>query len=62
MLHDDTQSDKVKAFLKDLVAVEARHGLSLSHEDEHGSFEVETFDKCNIEWLLDARDNTIDKS
>jgi len=51
----------IDSFLADIVEVCKQHGLSLSHEDHHGAFEVEEFDEGNIEWLLEANDATQSK-
>lgn len=48
----------VDAFLAELVEVCRKHGFSLGHEDNHGAFLVEKFDVGNLEWLLDALDET----
>jgi hypothetical protein len=50
---------KIAAFIEDVVAVEKKHGLSLSHEDGHGAFMVEEHSEGNEEWLKAARDNRI---
>ena len=42
------------AFLEDLADVCKKHGLSISHEDEHGAFLVTEFDKSALEWLCSA--------
>lgn len=46
---------RIDAFLAEIVEVCRKHGLSLSHEDRHGCFEVERLDDDFIEWLNDAR-------
>jgi len=46
---------KVKQFLDDIVAVCHKHGLSLSHEDSHGSFLVVPLNELYIEWLREAQ-------
>jgi hypothetical protein len=42
---------QVDEFLEDIVKVYKKHGLSLAHEDGHGSFIVEPYSEKNIEWL-----------
>jgi len=54
----DMENEKVDAFLLEVIEVCKKHGLSISHEDNHGSFEVGLFDQANIEWLMDASDRT----
>ena len=45
---------KVDAFIAEIAEVCRRHGLSISHEDGHGSFVIEPFDEYNVEWLSEA--------
>lgn len=49
-----TTPPKMESFLKDIVAVYKKYGLSLSHEDCHGAFIVEEFDEHNVKWLYEA--------
>ncbi len=46
---------KIDNFLKDIVEVCKRHGLSISHEDGHGSFLVEKYADGLTMWLLNAQ-------
>lgn len=46
-----TKRDKAEKFIDDIIEVCKKHGLSLSHEDSHGAFEIEPYDERNIEWL-----------
>jgi hypothetical protein len=48
----------VQAFLNEIAEVCKRHGMSISHEDQHGSFIIKPFDQYNIDWLNDATDRT----
>ncbi len=43
-------------FFNDIDEVCKKHGLSISHDDgyAHGSFEIEEYNKRNIEWLREA--------
>lgn len=52
-----SRSDKVRAFLDEVLEASKRHGLSISHEDGHGSFIVEQFKQDNIDWLNDAAES-----
>lgn len=53
------RSAAADAFLADVVELERRHGLALSHEDTHGGFVVAELDpEFHIPWLLDAVDET----
>ncbi len=53
-----TGKPEVDAFLADIVEVYRKHGLSLSHEDSQGGFEVEPLSEYNIRWLSQAHDRT----
>lgn len=46
----------VDAFLAEIVEVCRKHKLSISHEDQHGNFEIEEFYEQNVRWLLKAND------
>jgi hypothetical protein len=48
----------VDAFIEEVLAVCARHGFSLSHEDGHGAFEVVAHDEDYADWLRNAHDAT----
>lgn len=48
-----TEEQKV-AFLDDVEAVCRKHGISISHEDGHGSFTVIPFDHVEMVWLKNA--------
>lgn len=45
---------KIDAFIDEITAVCKKHGLSISHEDHHGSFVIESYDDDNIQWLDNA--------
>ena len=44
----------VDAFLNEVLEVCRKHGMSISHEDEHGSFLVKDFDEAYALWLMRA--------
>jgi hypothetical protein len=46
--------EKIKAFFNDIADVYVKHGFSLGHEDNHGSFEVHPIKAGNIRWLYNA--------
>lgn len=48
------ESAKVDAFLAEVADVCKRHGMSIGHEDRHGSFEVGVFNEDDKKWLLAA--------
>lgn len=41
-------------FLSEIEEVCKKHGLSISHEDYHGSFQVMEYDEKYISWLKRA--------
>jgi len=56
--NEKIKKEKIDTFLKEIETVCKKHNLSISHEDGHGAFQVEKFDKDNIEWLMNARNIT----
>lgn len=52
------QTPRVRAFLEAVVKLSREHGLSISHEDGHGSFLVIEHDPYNDEWMSEASDDT----
>jgi hypothetical protein len=44
-------------FLNEIRQVCKKHGLSISHEDKEGAFEIENFSQDNIDWLMNANMN-----
>jgi hypothetical protein len=51
-------SKRADAYIAEILAVSAKHGLSMSHEDEHGSFEIVRHNERWVKWLSDAIDRT----
>lgn len=50
---------EIDAFLTDIFEVFKKHGMSISHEDHHGGFEIENSVKdneYNKDWLNQASD------
>ena len=44
----------VDKFIEAVILVCREHGLSLGHEDDHGSFEIGKFDEEKVKWLREA--------
>lgn len=44
----------VQMFLDGIETLCRKYNLSISHEDEHGSFIIEDYNELNIDWLNDA--------
>ena len=55
------ENKKVDMFLGEVCDVCKRHGLSISHEDSHGGFEVTDYDEFFSGWLMRADDNSSDE-
>ena len=51
------RSKKIEAFFNEIESVCRKHGYSISHEDGHGSFEIEEYKDSNIDWLKNANLN-----
>ena len=56
--YGSTRSEKVKEFVKEIIKVCKKHELSISHEDQHGGFEIEDYDDCFTAWFSQASDRT----
>ena len=52
--YDEDRSLAAIAFLNAVIALERAYGFSIGHEDEYGSFLVESYDELNAAWLLAA--------
>lgn len=52
------ENEKIDTFIEEVIAVSKKHGFSISHEDVHGSFEIEEYSESNISWLREASDAT----
>lgn len=53
----NSENPKVEDFIKELIAVCKKHGMSISHEDSQGAFIIEPYSDTNIEWLNDGSTN-----
>lgn len=49
--------ESMRKFIEDIDLVCKKHNLSISHEDYHGAFIIEEYDKGNIKWLSHAYKN-----
>ena len=41
-------------FLNEIEVICKKYNLSISHEDHHGSFEIDLYNEDNLEWLKNA--------
>ena len=48
------QADKIRAFKMEVARLCRKHGLSIAHEDEHGSFMIVEWSTLYEEWFLGA--------
>lgn len=48
------ESDRIDAFVADIVATCKKHGLSISHEDGHGGFIVDALNQKLVDWFCAA--------
>ncbi len=53
-LNKDLEYPKIDAFLADITVVCQKHGFSISHEDSHGAFLIESYSGDYDQWLGDA--------
>ncbi len=47
---------KKELFFQELKELMIKYNISISHEDCHGSFEIENFNENDWKWILDASD------
>ena len=45
---------EMEDFLNDIKMICKKYNLSISHEDYHGAFLIEEYNKDNIDWLFNA--------
>lgn len=50
------ENRKIDEFLAEVIEVCKKHGMSISHEDGHGSFIIENYYESNIDWMKEATD------
>jgi len=49
--------EKTKEFIRDVLALYEKHGLSISCEETHGSLVIEKNSEWNREWLKAAHES-----
>lgn len=49
-------SPSVDSFLEEVLEVCRKHGMSISHEDSQGAFEIVDYSEDAAGWLLEAYD------
>jgi len=47
-------NEDIRAFLLEYVELCKNYGITISHEDTHGGFELEPFSIYNIKWMMDC--------
>jgi hypothetical protein len=52
------ENKKIDKFLKELDKLCKKHNLSISHEDGHGAFIIENYNKYFTDWMSHAHDMT----
>lgn len=52
------RTKKVKAFVDAINALCEEHGLSISHEDRHGEFQIVELNDADKKWFSEASDKT----
>lgn len=52
-----TSDPEIEVFLDEIEAVCRKHGMSISHEDGEGNFEITEFSETNLAWLRFAIDS-----
>ena len=51
---DSREEVATEGFFDELESVCRKYNVSISHEDQHGGFILETFDEDNLEWIKAA--------
>lgn len=53
--NDDIETpENIINFLNEITKIYKKYNLSLSHEDDHGSFIIENYNETNIKWLKNS--------
>jgi hypothetical protein len=56
------RSKRVQDFIKEINKLCKTFKLSISHEDQHGGFEITDYDDCYTAWMGQAADKTKENS
>ena len=51
---NDRVDIKSEEFFNEIETVCRKYGVSISHEDGHGAFIIQPFEKFYTQWLMDA--------
>lgn len=51
------ENPAIDAFMDEIEAVCRKHRMSISHEDQHGAFEIVEYSQDCMEWLRAAHDD-----
>ena len=54
----EIENEAIDSFIDDIKRVCRQHGMSISHEDGQGAFEIEAYSEDNLKWLEAAFDKT----
>jgi hypothetical protein len=57
-LKEEAENIKIDIFLDGVLELCKKHKFSISHQDSHGAFVIEKYNKAYSEWLLHASDAT----
>ena len=47
---------EIDLFLEKVIELSKYHGLSIAHEDGHGNFIIQKYDRGLSDWLMEADD------
>lgn len=55
MTYDARFADqRIQFFMDDILSAYEKHGMALSHEDQHGAFIIVPLDQDHVDWLCGA--------
>lgn len=58
ILNEYKENKEVDNFIREIIEVCKKHGMSISHEDDHGAFEIVKYNDSDAKWFSDAIDAT----